>query len=803
MYKYIRFFDTITLQDIPVVGGKNASLGELYTNLTKKNVKVPYGFAITADAYREYISKNKVDAVIQEELSKINIQDYESLNEGAGRIRAGIQYGEMPEAIQEEIYEAYTSLNYADGSYSEVAVRSSATAEDLPHASFAGQQDTYLNIRGRRNLVSCCKQVFASLFTDRAISYRAHHQFDHKQVALSIVVQKMVRSDLACSGVMFTIDTESGFDQVIYITAGYGLGENIVQGAINPDEYYAFKPAIKNNRQNPILKKQLGTKQLRMIYTQEHTAGHSTKNVTVHPHEQNEFALQDNEIVLLAQYGLAIEEHYSIMHGKKIAMDIEWAKDGIDGQLYVVQARPETVKSRQSKQFYQKFTLASHGEVLTEGKSVGEKIASGNTRLILSIEDMDQLQQGEILVTDITDPDWEPVLKRAAGIITNRGGRTCHAAIIARELGIPAIVGCNNATSLLQDTTPVTISCAEGDTGRVYKGIIPFSVENFDLSTLSKTKTKLMVNIGNPQIAMQISQLPVDGVGLARLEFIITNSIRVHPKALIEFDSLDEYTKYRIEKITSGYSNPKDFYIEKLTEGISTIAAAFYPRPTIVRLSDFKSNEYASLVGGDRYEPKEENPMLGFRGASRYYSDQFIQCFELECEAIRRARTAVGLENIIPMIPFARTVEECSKVISLMEKFGLKRGKDALEIYLMCELPSNAILADRFLELVDGFSIGSNDLTQLTLGVDRDSGLLRGFDERDEAVKTLVSMAIKSCLKNKKYIGICGQAPSDYPEFTTFLVENNITSISLNPDSVFTMKKLINSLELSKNKQND
>lgn len=791
--KYVKFFDEIKIDNIAEVGGKGASLGEMYNSLAKKNVKVPYGFSITADAYRHYLNSNSLNELIATEVKSIDFSNLASLNESAGRIRAGIQYGDMPDDLQEEIYQAYTSLNNEDGTYSEVAVRSSATAEDLPHASFAGQQDSYLNIKGRRNLVSSCKKVFASLFTDRAISYRAHHNFSTEGLALSIVVQKMVRSDLACSGVLFTIDTESGLDKVIYITAGYGLGENIVQGAINPDEFYVFKPSIGNELHKfPIIKKQLGSKHLRMVYTQENTAGESTKNIAVHPHEQNAFCLDSEEIMTLARYGKAIEEHYSENNGRYMPMDIEWAKDGVSNELYVVQARPETVKSKESKKYYTIYKINSEGrEVLVEGKSVGDKVSQGKTKLIFSVEDMDNLQEGEILVTDITDPDWEPVLKRAGGIITNRGGRTCHAAIIARELGIPAIVGCKNATDIFQHQQEVTISCAEGDTGFVYKGSVDFKKEEIHTNNDIHTKTKLMVNIGNPNIAFNASLLPVDGVGLTRLEFIINNIIKIHPQALLDKEKLDDYTKYRIDKLIGGYTNPKDFYVEKLSEGISTIAVAFHPRPVIVRLTDFKTNEYASLIGGDKYEPKEENPMIGYRGASRYDTDGYRECFELELEAIRRARNDVGLDNIIVMLPFVRTIDECRSTLTLLEASGLKRGEKNLKIYLMCELPTNVLLAEEYLEMVDGFSIGSNDLTQLTLGVDRDSGILSNYDERDPAVKKIVSMAIAACKKKNKYVGICGQAPSDFPEFTEFLVKEGISSISLNPDSVFKMKKLI------------
>ena len=796
MTNFIKYFDQIKLGDLAQVGGKNSSLGELYSSLTSEGVKIPYGFAVTAEAYRYFIDHNNLKQLIIKEVNSIDFSDLESLNESAGRIRAEIQYGEMPEDLKKAINEAYISLNHPDGTYSEVAVRSSATAEDLPHASFAGQQDTYLNIRGRRNLESSCKKVFASLFTDRAISYRSKHNFDLDSLALSVAVQKMVRSDLACSGVMFTIDTESGSEKIIYITAGYGLGENVVQGIINPDEYYVFKGGLHHKDKSPIVKKQIGDKHLRMVYSHENSAGQSTKNIAVHPHEQELFCLNDEEIVTLANYGLIIERYYTKLNKKYTPMDIEWAKDGIDNTIYVVQARPETVKSKESKSIQTNYILDNcQRDILATGKSVGEKISQGKTRLIFSVEDMNELQPGEILVTDITDPDWEPVLKIAAGIITKRGGRTCHAAIIARELGIPAIVGCQNATEIFQQSQEVTLSCSEGDVGFVYKGKIPFKIEKSEISNSIKTKTKVMLNIGNPQIALKTSALPVDGAGLVRLEFIINNSIKVHPQALIERNSLDEYTKYRIDKIIKGYDNAKHFFIEKLTEGVSIIAAALYPKPVIVRMSDFKTNEYASLIGGDKYEPKEENPMLGFRGAARYNTNAYRKCFELECAALKKAREKVGLDNIIIMLPFVRTIQECKDVLALMESLGLARGKNGLKIYLMCELPANVILAEEFLDLVDGFSIGSNDLTQLTLGVDRDSGILENYDERDLAVKKLISMAIKACKKKNKYIGICGQAPSDFPEFTEFLVNEGIDSISLNPDSVLKMRQLIHEKE--------
>ncbi len=791
---YIKRFAEIDIDDVAIVGGKNASLGEMYGALSELGVKIPNGYAITAEGFRHYLRHNGLYEEIPELLAQLDVEDVHSLTDIGGKIRASIIHGDMPEDLREEIFTAYGALAEAGNPKPAVAVRSSATAEDLPTASFAGQQDTYLNICGTRHLSTTCKLVFASLFTDRAIAYRSHHGFNHMDVALAIAVQKMVRADLASSGVMFTLDTESGFRDVVFITSAYGLGENVVQGTVNPDEFYIFKPGLEQGNK-PILKRQLGSKELKMIYAAEALAGVSTKNVPVHNEERSVFSISDAEAVALARYAVIIEQHYSQRAGEDRPMDIEWAKDGENGELYIVQARPETVQSRRDRTVQENYRLRQRGEVLVQGKSVGRRIASGCTRVILEAADMDDLRGGDVLVTDMTDPDWEPVMQRAAAIVTNRGGRTCHAAIIARELGIPAVVGCGNATQRLRDEQTVTVSCAEGDTGFIYKGELDFDVEKVDLANIPDTRTKLMLNVGNPDQAFETSSLPSDGVGLTRLEFIINNSIRVHPRALLEFDSLDAVDRRNIEEVIAGYESPRDYFVQRLAEGVGTIAAAFYPRPVIVRLSDFKSNEYATLLGGQHFEPKEENPMLGFRGAGRYFSTEFADSFALECQALKRVIDDMGLNNVRLMVPFVRTPREGEKVIALMAEHGLRRGENGLHVYLMCELPTNALRADEFLEHFDGFSIGSNDLTQLTLGVDRDAGTLTDADERDESVKTLMAMAIDACNRHHKYVGICGQAPSDFPEITRWLVERNIQSISLNPDSLLEMKSLIVDVE--------
>ncbi len=790
--QFVKRFSELGINDVPMVGGKNASLGEMYRELKGEGIKVPNGFATTAEAYRQYIEHNNLQERIAKALDELDTRDVQQLAITGARIRQWIMHGNMPQQLVDEIRTAYKDLEAEYGENTDVAVRSSATAEDLPTASFAGQQETYLNIRGTTNLLATCKQVFASLFTDRAISYRVDKGFTHMDVALSIGVQQMVRSDVGASGVMFSIDTETGFRDVVFITSAYGLGENVVQGAVNPDEFYVFKPTLAEGKR-PILKRQLGDKALKMIYTSDPVAGLSTHNVRVRLEERRKFSINDEEVLELARYAAAIEKHY----GRP--MDIEWAKDGNTGKLYILQARPETVQAGADATMHEVFHLKSRGKVLTTGKSVGQKIATGKARVILESSHMNELQQGEVLVTDITDPDWEPVMKIASAIVTNRGGRTCHAAIIARELGIPAVVGTGDTTQTLTTGQTVTVSCAEGDTGLVYEGIQEFEVEKVDLSKLGKPKTKIMLNLGNPEQAFEVSRLPADGVGLARLEFIINNAIRVHPRALIEYDKLDPQTKSSIDQIAAGYPGRREFFVDRLAEGVGTIAAAFYPRPVIVRLSDFKSNEYAQLIGGEQFEPKEENPMIGFRGAYRYPSADFAESFSMECEGLKQVRETMGLDNVELMIPFVRSVEEGEKVLELMANNGLKRGENGLKVYVMCEIPANALLADQFLEHFDGFSIGSNDLTQLTLGVDRDSGLVTGVDERNPAVLKLMEMAIEACKRHGKYVGICGQAPSDFPEITKWLVERGIGSISLNPDSILRMTEVV--LEMEKEKK--
>jgi pyruvate,water dikinase len=790
--QFVKRFAELGIQDVPLVGGKNASLGEMYRELKGEGIEVPNGFATTAEAYRLYIEHNNLHERIARALEELDTTDVRALAVTGARIRQWVLHGTMPQQMVDEIREAYKELEAEYGDNTDVAVRSSATAEDLPTASFAGQQETYLNIRGTNNLLATCKQVFASLFTDRAISYRVDKGFTHMDVALSIGVQQMVRSDIGASGVMFSIDTETGFRDVVFITSAYGLGENVVQGAVNPDEFYVFKPTLAAGKR-PILKRQLGEKAIKMIYTSDPMAGMSTHNVRVSREERRKFSITDDEVLALARYAATIEKHY----GRP--MDIEWAKDGESGKLYIVQARPETVEAGKDATIHEVFHLRSRGKVLSTGKSVGQKIAAGKARVILEASQMFELQPGEVLITDMTDPDWEPVMKVASAIVTNRGGRTCHAAIIARELGIPAVVGTGDTTHAISTGQMVTVSCAEGDTGLVYEGEQEFEVEKIDLSHLEKPKTKIMLNLGNPELAFEISRLPAEGVGLARLEFIINNAIRVHPRALLEYDKLDAQTRLKVDEIAAGYPGLRDYYVERLAEGVGTIAAAFYPRPVIVRMSDFKSNEYAQLIGGEQFEPKEENPMIGFRGAYRYPSADFAESFSMECEAMRQVREEMGLDNVALMIPFVRSVEEGRKVLELMEKNGLKRGENGLQIYVMCEIPANALLADQFLEHFDGFSIGSNDLTQLTLGVDRDSGLVTGVDERNPAVLKLMEMAIEACQRHGKYVGICGQAPSDFPEITKWLVERGIGSISLNPDSILRMTEVV--LEMERERQ--
>nr|WP_214288305.1 phosphoenolpyruvate synthase [Acinetobacter pittii] len=763
--------------DVELVGGKNSSLGEMISHLSNAGVSVPGGFATTAAAYREFLDQSGLNARIQAELAQLNVDDVNALAETGAKIRQWIVETPLTATLEQEIRAAFTALSNGNPDIA-VAVRSSATAEDLPDASFAGQQETFLNIRGIENVLIAIKEVFASLYNDRAISYRVHQGFDHDIVALSAGVQRMVRSETGAAGVMFTLDTESGFRDVVFITASYGLGEMVVQGAVNPDEFYLSKPLLNAGRHS-VLRRNLGSKHQKMIYGEEGSAGKSVVVVDVEKQDRQQFALNDHELQELAKQALIIEQHYGA------PMDIEWAKDGDDGQIYIVQARPETVKSRQNVGTMERYLLKQRGTVLCEGRSIGQRIGSGKVRIVNSIKEMDKVQEGDVLVSDMTDPDWEPVMKRAAAIITNRGGRTCHAAIIARELGVPAIVGCGNATEVLTDGQEVTVSCAEGDTGFIYEGALDFEVQRNSIESMPKLSFKIMMNVGNPDRAFDFAQIPNEGIGLARLEFIINRMIGVHPKALLNIDSLPRETRAAVLTRTAGYASPVDFYVEKLVEGIATLAAAFGDKPVIVRMSDFKSNEYANLIGGKLYEPEEENPMLGFRGASRYVSDNFRDCFELECRALKKVRDEMGLTNIQIMIPFVRTVSEAKRVIELLAQNGLKRGENGLKVIMMCELPTNALLAEQFLEHFDGFSIGSNDLTQLTLGLDRDSGIVSHlFDERDAAVKALLSMAIHACRKAGKYVGICGQGPSDHPDLAKWLMEQGIESVSLNPDSV-------------------
>ncbi len=790
---YVYFFSEIGINDVAHVGGKNASLGEMYQHLSASGIKVPNGFATSSQAYLHYMQHNQLIEKVRGALKDLDTDNVVALAQAGRQIRSWIMHAEMPDDLAAEIVSAYEKLSEEYGEYPDVAVRSSATAEDLPGASFAGQQETYLNISGRRNLLLTCKRVYASLFTDRAISYRVDMGFTHMDVALSIGVQKMVRADSGASGVMFTIDTESGFEDVVLINAAWGLGETVVQGAVNPDEFYVFKSTLNEpgSKHMPIIRRHLGEKAIKMVYSHDTTAGLSTHNVAVSVEDQSRFCINDEDVMTLARHAVSIEKHY----GRP--MDIEWAKDGETGELFILQARPETVRSEESKQYQVTYKLQQQDrpQPLVIGKSVGKRIAAGNACVIPDASDMHKLQPGDVLITDITDPDWEPVMKIASAIVTNRGGRTCHAAIIARELGVPAVVGCNDATARIKSDHEVTVSCAEGDTGYIYPGRLAFSEERRDVSSLAKPETRIMLNLANPELAFEASRLPVDGVGLARLEFIINNSIRIHPRALLEYDRLPEDIKSEVTTLIAGYQSPVDFYVKKLAEGIAVIAAAFYPRQVIVRLSDFKSNEYASLIGGRLFEPEEENPMIGFRGAYRYPSREFRDCFELECQALKMVREDKGLTNVDIMIPFVRSVQEGKGILQLLETFGLKRGDKALKIYLMCEIPANALLASEFLKYFDGFSIGSNDLTQLTLGVDRDSGLISGFDERNEAVKIMMKMAIDACKVANKYVGICGQAPSDFPEITRWLVEQGISSISLNPDSVIDMTKEVLKIE--------
>lgn len=781
---YILFFEQLSLADVALVGGKNASLGEMYCNLTHKGIKIPNGFATTAEAYWHYIEHNNLSEEIATTLQGIDTGDMKKLAACGHHIRSLIAHGQMPEDLEAEIIKAYQQLMHEyDDQFLSVSVRSSATAEDLPDASFAGQQESYLNVHGSSCVVEHVKLVYASLFTNRAISYRVDKGFDHMKVALSAGVQKMVRSDLASAGVMFSIDTESGFNDAVFITGSYGLGENVVQGTVRPDEAYVFKPLLKGDYIS-ILGRTLGEKAQKMVYSE--SLKHPIKNVPVPIEEQSRFCLTETELVTLAGYAVTIEEHYSVLAGHQQPMDIEWAKDGESGDLFIVQARPETVHSLRDYDEIECYKLKEISEVLARGKSVGGKISSGRARIIKDASLIEELEAGEVLITDMTDPDWEPIMKSAAAIVTNRGGRTCHAAIISRELGLPAVVGTGDCTDTIDDGDMVTVSCAEGETGYVYAGQLAFERSSVNVGTLARPNTAIMMNVASPDRAFSFSAIPNDGVGLARLEFIISNTIGIHPNAILEFDKIiDARVKREIRKRSSAYDSPVDFYVKKLAEGVATIAAAFYPKKVIVRMSDFKSNEYANLLGGQGFEPDEGNPMIGFRGASRYYSDAFKAAFALECRALSLVRKEKGLKNVCLMIPFVRTPEEGQKVLDIMAELGLRRGEEGLEIYMMCEIPANVIAADAFLDIFDGFSIGSNDLTQLTLGVDRDSALVAHiFDERQPAVLDMLKMAIAACKRRGKYIGICGQAPSDYPEIADFLVEQGIESISLNPDSV-------------------
>ncbi len=765
-------FERLGMHDVETVGGKNASIGEMIASLSRLGVKVPGGFATTAAAYRATLAHEGLDERIRKVLADLDVDDVVKLAEVGAQIRSWILAAPLPPSLEQAVREGYRRF----GANAAVAVRSSATAEDLPEASFAGQQETFLNVQGEEAVLEAMRHVFASLFNDRAIAYRVHQGFDHSQVALSAGIQQMVRSDLGASGVMFTLDTDSGFRDVVFVTASYGLGETVVQGAVNPDEFYLYKPALRAGRR-AVLRRNLGAKAIKMVYGEPHSKDR-VRTVDVPAVDRQRFCLDEQDLVTLAKQALIIEEHY----GRP--MDIEWGKDGSTGEIFILQARPETVQSRTGRTI-QRYTLSKRSKILAEGRSIGQRIGAGPARVISDVSQMARVQPGDVLIADMTDPDWEPVMKRASAIVTNRGGRTCHAAIIARELGIPAVVGCGDATTAIREGTAVTVSCAEGDTGFVYEGALDFERKQIELDGLPPSPVKIMMNVGNPDRAFDFASIPNRGVGLARLEFIINRMIGVHPRALLEFDRLDAALKSEIEAQMAGYTDPVGFYVDKLSEGISQIAAAFAPEPVIVRLSDFKSNEYANLIGGRLYEPHEENPMIGFRGAARYVDESFRPCFELECRALRRVREEMGLTNVWIMVPFVRTVAEAAKVTQLLAANGLKRGENDLKIIMMCELPSNAVLADRFLEYFDGMSIGSNDMTQLTLGVDRDSGIVANhFDERDDAVKAMLSMAITACRNANKYVGICGQGPSDHPDLARWLVAQGLESISLNPDTV-------------------
>lgn len=776
---YVLPFETLRMTDVEIVGGKNASLGEMISQLANAGVRVPGGFATTAEAFREFLRADSLDKRIEERLSTLDPDDVRALAEAGAQIRQWIIDTPFPESLEQQIRESFAKLD-ADGKGS-FAVRSSATAEDLPDASFAGQQESYLNVVGIDDVLEKIHLVFASLYNDRAISYRVHKGFAHADVAISAGVQRMVRSDKGSAGVMFTIDTESGFKDVVFITSAYGLGETVVQGAVNPDEFYVFKPTLAAGH-DAIISRRIGSKLLRMEFDEKRESGEAVRTVEVPVSERNRYSLSDDEVNELARYAMIIEDHY------QRPMDIEWGRDGIDGKIYILQARPETVKSQLGNNDVQeRYKLKATGEVLVTGRAIGQKIGAGKVRLVGDASEMHHVQAGDVLVTDMTDPNWEPVMKLASAIVTNRGGRTCHAAIIARELGIPAVVGCADATDVLKDGQEVTVSCAEGDEGRIYDGLLETEIEEVSWGEMPEVGMKIMMNVGNPQLAFDFAQIPNDGVGLARLEFIINNNIAIHPKAVLDYPNVDAGLKKAVESAARGYASPRAFFVEKLAEGVATLAAAFYPKTVIVRMSDFKSNEYRKLVGGSRYEPEEENPMLGFRGAARYISEDFQECFRMECEALKKVRDEMGLTNVEIMIPFVRTLPQADKVVKLLAENGLERGKNGLRLIMMCEVPSNAILADEFLHYFDGFSIGSNDMTQLTLGLDRDSGmelLAADFDERDEAVKFMLSRAIQACRKAGKYVGICGQGPSDHPDLAEWLRDEGIASLSLNPDTV-------------------
>ncbi len=778
MTRYVISFEALRMTDVEEVGGKNASLGEMISQLAHAGVRVPGGFATTAQAYRDFLAHQGLADRIQAALEGLDVDDVDTLARTGAAIRQWIVDTPFPPRLQQEVVAHYEALVARSGEDASFAVRSSATAEDLPDASFAGQQETFLNIHGLDNILHAMKEVFASLYNDRAIAYRVHKGFTHAEVALSAGVQQMVRSDSGASGVMFSLDTESGFKDVVFITASYGLGETVVQGAVNPDEFYVHKPTLALGCP-AVIRRNLGSKLIKMVFADKREAGRSVRTVDVAEGERNRFALTDADALELARFAVIIEKHY------QRPMDIEWGKDGKDGLLYILQARPETVKSQASAHVMEKYRIKQHGKVLTTGRAIGQKIGAGPVRVVHSAAEMNKVQAGDILVTDMTDPNWEPVMKRAAAIVTNRGGRTCHAAIIARELGIPAIVGCGNATSVLAESEAVTVSCAEGDTGYVYRGKLEFEIVTTDMGKLPDLPVKIMMNVGNPELAFEFAQIPNGGVGLARLEFVINNTIGIHPKAILEIDQVPASLRNEIKRRARGYASPTSFFVEKLVEGVATIAAAFYPQPVIVRLSDFKSNEYRKLLGGDIYEPDEENPMLGFRGASRYIAPGFRDCFELECRAMRKVRDELGLTNVQLMVPFVRNLDEAREVEALLAAHGLKRGANGLKLIMMCEIPSNALLAEQFLQYFDGFSIGSNDLTQLTLGLDRDSGLVaHAFDERDPAVKQLLSLAISAANRLGKYVGICGQGPSDHADFAEWLMDEGIQTISLNPDTV-------------------